>query len=90
MSALNPEIVQACRDRLRGNGAWNGQGLLPFLALTSRKDPERVWMEPLKELCERVVFSVEDGLEVVLSDEEAETLSGLVELSRTFQARLDK
>ena len=80
--------VQVCADRLKGNGAWNGQGLLVFLATTSRKDKERAWMEPLKTLCEKVVYAAEDGEEVELSDDELASLDALVEYSNAFYANL--
>lgn len=87
--ATNEEIVQVCTDRLRGNGAWNGQGLLVFLASTSRKDPERAWMEPLKELCEKVVYAAEDNEPMPeLSAQDEATLADLMAYSQEFHAAI--
>lgn len=83
-----PQDVQLASDRLKGNGAWNGQGLLTFLALTSRKDSNRKWMEPLKSLCERVLFASEDGVENGLSESEAETFDALAAYSEEFHAAI--
>jgi hypothetical protein len=83
------QIIGVLRDRLRGNGAWNGQGLLMFLATTSRKDPERVWMEPLKALAERVVYANEDGEPMpALSDDEMAQVRDLIAYSDAFHTAL--
>ncbi len=87
--ATDNEIVQVCADRLKGNGAWNGQGLLVFLASTSRKDRERVWMEPLKDLCEKVVYAAEDNEPMPeLSAEDEAAIGELLTYSAAFHAAL--
>lgn len=89
MTVTNEQIVQVCADRLKGNGAWNGQGLLVFLASTSRKDKERVWMEPLKDLCEKVVYAAEDSEPTPeLSAQDKSTIADLLTYSATFHAAL--
>ena len=86
MSRTATELdVQVAKDRLRGNGAWNGQGLLVHLALTSEKDSSRSWMEPLAELCKKVT-----GTDVVLDDEEASQLDQLTEYAKNFQSALEQ
>ena len=82
------EDAQIASDRLRGNGAWNGQGLLIFLAATSRRDKERSWMEPLRDLCERVLYGLEDGLQVELSDDEVAIFDDLITYSQKFHAAI--
>ena len=76
------------KDRLRGTGAWNGQGLLVHLALTARKDSSREWMEPLRDLCESIVASYEDNEELVLTPDQADVLDDLKAYSDTFHAAL--
>lgn len=82
--------VQLAADRLKGSGAWQGNGLLVFLASTSRKDSQRKWMEPLRDVCERIVNGDEDGIEVVLSDEEAKAFDVLAQYSVDWHAAIDR
>lgn len=63
--------------RLQGLVAWNGNGLLTFLASTSKGDKERLWMEPLRDLCERIVEGQDQGNPVKLSAEDARTIDEL-------------
>lgn len=83
-----PEDVQIARDRLRGNGAWNGNGLDIFLVSTNRKDPERKWMEPLQVLCKRVFFADEDKEPNSLTSEEAEKFDEMLAYSAAFHAAI--
>jgi hypothetical protein len=76
--------IALAKDRLRGTGAWNGQGLLVHLALTSRKDPEREWMQPLADLCSRVVAAEEDGEVLELDDDQAGIFDDMAAYSETF------
>jgi hypothetical protein len=88
--ATDKEIIQICADRLKGNGAWQGNGLLVFLATTSRKDREREWMEPLKALCESVVYAAEDNEPMPeLTDDDLQTINELLSYSVQFHANLE-
>ncbi len=82
------EDIALSKDRLRGTGAWNGNGLLPFLALTHRKDSSRIWMEPLRDLCQQIVNDEEDGIETALTAEQAATMDDLATYSATFMGKL--
>jgi hypothetical protein len=86
-TATSVDIALA-KDRLRGTGAWNGQGLLVHLALTSRHDAERTWMEPLKVLCEQIVNDEEDGLTTDLTAEQADTFDAMAAYADEFFAAI--
>lgn len=87
--ATEAQITQILVDRLKGNGAWNGNGLLVFLASTSRKDPERAWMEPLKDLAEKVVYAAEDGEPFpALTDDELAQVDELIAYSNDFHSAI--
>jgi hypothetical protein len=89
MARVTTEVdVQIANDRLRGNNAWNGQGLLVHLALTSRKDSSRSWMVPLKTLCEAIVDAHDEGQVVELTDEQEQTIDELIQYSHDFQSAL--
>ena len=85
---VNAADIALAKDRLRGTGAWNGQGLIVHLALTSRRDPERQWMQPLADALQRIVDADEDGVEVGLSGSDVQTLDGLAVYSDAFHAAI--
>lgn len=81
----SPRDAEVCADRLKGNGAWNGQGLLTFLAMTSRKDKVRADLEPLKALCEAVVYPYEDNEPMAeLTDEQEAIVDAMLVYSNEF------
>jgi hypothetical protein len=90
MSARNATVEDRniAYARLQGLGAWNGNGLLMFLASTSKKDNSREWMEPLRDLCEKIVESVDAGESVKLSADEAKTMEDLHKYDAEFSAAL--
>ena len=89
MGRNQARIIQVLSDRLKGNGAWNGQGLLVFLATTSRKDKERLWMEPLRDLAVKVVYAYEDNEPIPeLTQEELEQVDQLIDYSEAFHAAI--
>lgn len=85
------EDVQIAFDRLRGNGAWNGQGLLVHLALTSDGDSSRKWMEPLSDLCQKIVVWDRKGQEgtLTLTEDEVAVMDDLRRYSKKFHAALE-
>jgi len=74
--------------RLSGLGAWNGQGLNPFLAETSSGDSNREWMEPLADLLRRVKNDFDAGETVSLSAAEATQLDDLAAYQAAFDEAL--
>lgn len=88
MPLVTEEQRNVAHARLTGLGAWNGSGLLAFLAETSRKDSLRETLEPLRDLCERVRNGYDDGEEVEITEEEADVLEDLMTYQNTFFAKI--
>lgn len=88
MSTVTEQQRNVAHARLTGQGAWNGFGLLQFLAETSRKDSLRGTLEPLRDLCESVRDSYDDGDPVTLSEDEAAVLDELIEYQDRYVAKL--
>lgn len=88
MTLVTETYRNVAHARLTGQGAWNGNGLLAFLAETSRKDSLRLTLEPLRDLCQSVRDSYDDGDPVELSEDEAILLDELVAYHQRFFAKL--